>query len=131
MQERTLSKFDRAVAGLQGGNNLPSKPTTIQHIEPNTGAMETFTVQTVRAEYETMVTNRKTGKREKQTKVGDYIILTFFDQDGLARLVLPPEVTNTIANHSVALSKKARTIASKNAMQERMANGFVPTFQKK
>jgi len=125
----TLSKFDRAFSGLQGGNNLPTKPTTIEYVEPITGEAETFIVQTIRAEYKVCVT--KGWETKTETRVGDFIVIKYVDKDGTKRLILPPRVADTIERQHTALSKKNRTNASKSAMKQRMANGFVPTFQKK
>ena len=127
---KTLSKFSRTVAGLQGGNNLSTKPTTLEHTS-EIGEQETYTVQTIRHEYKVMVTNRKTGERVVQTRTGDSIILkTSEGPDKTVWLVLPPKVTDAIANHRTALGKRSRTLASKNAMRERMANGYIPNFGK-
>ena len=96
MEEKTLSKFDRQFAGLQGGNNLPVKPATIEHVE-FTGEAETYIVQTIRAEYHT-----KSG-----TKTGDYLVIKVVDGEGTKRIILPPKATETIARQRVALDKKS------------------------
>lgn len=125
----TISKFDRALAGLQGGNNLQSKATTIQNIEPITGDAETFTVQTVRAEYKLKI--QKGWEWLTETRVGDFIVITYLDKNGPMRLILPPKVVETLARQKEGLSKRARTNSSKAAMKQRMAEGFVPNFKKK
>lgn len=128
-QYETISKFDRAFAGLQGGNNLPTKPTTIEYVEPITGDAETFIVQTIRAEYRVKVT--KGFETKMETKVGDFIIVKFVDKDGTKRLILPPRVAETIQRQHDALSRKKRTNASKAAMKERMASGWKPNFARR
>ena len=125
----TISKFDRAFAGLQGGNNVGTKPTTIQYVEPITGSAETFTIQTVRAEYRVNI--QKGWEAITETRVGDFIVIIFTDKDGTKRLILPPKVSETIERQHVAVSKKNRTNQAKAVMKQRMADGFVPTFQKK
>lgn len=128
-QYETISKFDRQLGGLQGGNNLPTKATTIQNVEPITGEAETFVVQTIRAEYKVEI--RKGWEVETQTRFGDFVVLHIVDKEGTKRIILPPKVTDTLARQSVALSKKARTNASKAAMKERMLNGWKPSFTKR
>ena len=124
---KTRTKFDMAVSGLQGGNNPETRPTTIEHTAL-TGEQESYMVQTIRHEYKVRVMNKKTGEWETQTRIGTSVILKVMDADArTVRLVLPPKVTDAIASQRIAVSKKARRIASKAAMQERMANGYVPT----
>lgn len=127
-QYETISKFDRAFAGLQGGNNLPTKPTTIEYVEPITGDAETFVIQTIRAEYRVQI--KKGWDVTTETRVGDFIIVKFMDKDGVRRLILPPKVADTIQRQHDSLSRKNRTNASKAAMKERMANGWKPNFNK-
>ena len=127
-QYETLDKFDKGLAGLQGANNVETKPTTIQHVEYLTGAAETFTVQTVRAEYKVKI---KVGwETTEEVRTGDFIVLTVMDKEGTKRIILPPKVTDTIRRQAEAVSKKTRIKKSKLAMKERMANGYVPHFQK-
>lgn len=135
-QYQTISKFDRILGSLQGANNLAVKATTIQTIEGLTGEAETYVVQTVRAEYKAEI--RKGLKIHTETRVGDFIVLHIVDKEGTKRVILPPRVTDTIKRQAAALDKKATAKRKadlrermKLAMQERMANGFVPTFQKK
>lgn len=134
-QYETISKFDRAFAGLQGGNNLPTKPTTIEYVEPITGDAETFIIQTIRAEYKIQIKRKKKDGWGfdviTETRVGDFIVIKYVDKDGTKRLILPPKVSETIERQHDSLSKKSRMNSSKAAMRERMANGFVPNFTKK
>lgn len=128
-QYETISKFDRAFGGLQGGNNLPTKPTTIEYVEPITGDAETFIVQTIRAEYKVEI--RKGWDIKTETRIGDFIVIKVVEKDGTKRIILPPKVSDTIARQSEALSKKNRKNLAKQKMRERMANGWKPNFQKK
>jgi hypothetical protein len=114
-QYETISKFDRAFAGLQGGNNLQTKPTTIESVNNITGEAETFIVQTIRAE------DRK----------GDFIVVKFLDKDGHIRLILPPKVSATIARQAQALTDRARSNAAKAQAMERKLRGEVPGFLRK
>lgn len=134
-QYKTISKYDRAFGGLQAANNLIAKPTTIQYVEPITGEAETFIVQTIRAEYKVEV--KKGWDVTIETRVGNFIVINFVDKDGTKRLILPPKVSETIDRQSDSLKKKDdarkkknRSEQMKEVMRERMANGFVPNFQK-
>jgi hypothetical protein len=110
--ENTLSKFDRAVAGLQGGNQLRTKPTTIEHTHM-TGEAETFIVQTIRDEK------------------GDHIIIKFVDKEGVKRIVCPPRVSNTIAAQRDALTTRRRSITGKATAQARKDRGELPGFMRR
>lgn len=109
--DHTIGKFDRIVAGLQGGNNLQVKATTIEHVA-FTGEAETFVVQTIRNED------------------GDHVIVKFIDKQGVVRLVLPPRVANTISRHRDTLTSRSRSITSKATARERMARGELPGFMR-
>ena len=106
---KTIDKFDRALGGLLDGNNLHSKPTTIQEVQKITGESETFIIQTIRDED------------------GDHVALTYVDNDGVKRLILTPRVVNTIVRHRDALGARLRRNHSKAAMKARMAAGYKPT----
>ena len=120
---RTLNKFAKTLAGLQGGNSLETKPITIQHIAYTakaTGEMQTFIVQTIR------------------TDAGDNVVLTIIEDGTTVQTILPPRVTATILRQAETVRKKddarkkrIRSDRMKAIMQERMANGFVPNFTKK
>ncbi|SRR5579871_2124222 len=112
-QYETISKFDRNVGGLLAGNSLHTKPTTVEEVNKLTGEAETFIVQTIRDEE------------------GDHIVIKFVDKEGVKRLILSPKVANAIVRQRDSLSARARSNSSKAAMKERMAAGFVPTFQTK
>lgn len=111
-QYATISKFDRNVAGLLGGNNLDVKPTTIEHTSL-LGESETFIIQTVRSQQ------------------GDNVILKFMDKDGNIRLVLPPAVVNTIVRQRDALTARSRSNSAKATARARKERGELPGFMKK
>lgn len=100
---QTIDKFDRTFGALQDVA-LCSKPTTIEYVEPVTGRVQTFVVQTFR------------------TENGDYIFIKTMDDGGLIRIALPPKVTATMSRQKVALSKRSRSLRGKRVMQERMAS---------
>jgi len=112
-QYKTIDKFDRAVGGLLAGNNLHTKPTTIEDVEPHAGEAETFIVQTIRDEK------------------GDHVVLKFMDTAGNKRIILPPQVVNTIVRQRDAISKRARSNHSKQVAKDRMLRGELPGFMKK
>src|SRR5438045_1706676 len=91
----TIGKFDRAVGGLLAGNNIHTKPTTLEEVDRITGEAETFIIQTIRDEE------------------GDHIVVKFVDKDGVKRLILSPKVANTIVRQRDALSARARSNSSK------------------
>jgi|SRR5208282_1754752 len=108
----TVSKFDRSVAGLTGGNNLATKAATVEHVDPILGEAETFIVQTIR------------------DQEGDHVILKFVDKDGVQRLILPPKVVNTIVRQRDALTARSRSIAAKAQAKARIARGEMPGFMR-
>jgi hypothetical protein len=108
----TVSKFDRAVAGLQGGNNLAAKATTIEHTDPIVGESETFIVQTI---------------RDQQ---GDHVVIKFVDKEGVMRLILPPKVVNTIVRQRDALTARGRSNNARATAKARMERGEVPGFMR-
>ena len=116
-------------AGLQGGNNLAAKPTTIENVESITGESETFIVQTIRSEWTKTII-----KGFEETKVverGFYVVIKYVDKEGTKRLILPPKVADTLLRQRESLTNRNRSNSSKRAMRERMANGWTPKFDKK
>lgn len=101
----TINKFDRAVGGLLSGNNLHSKPTTVENVDKFTGETETFIIQTVRDE------------------LGDSVILKYMDKDGNTRMILPPKVVSTIVRQRDALVARAMSNRAKAAIKERKLAG--------
>jgi len=108
----TISKVDRTVAGLQGGNNLAAKATTIEHTDPILGEAETFIVQTIR------------------DQKGDHVIVKFVDKQGVVRLVLPPKVVGTIVRQRDGLTARSRSNTSKAVAQARKDRGELPGFMR-
>jgi hypothetical protein len=111
-QYATISKFDRTVAGLQGGNNLAAKATTIEHIDPIVGESETYIIQTIR------------------DQEGDHVIVKFVDKDGVKRLILPPAVVGTIVRQRDGLTARSRSNAAKATAKARKDRGELPGFMK-
>jgi hypothetical protein len=109
----TINKFDRQFGALQDVG-LSTKPSTIQHVQPITGETETFIIQTIRHD-----------------ELGDFICVTHVDKNGVERIILPPKVSNLIASHRDALTKRRRSISSRATMKARMAAGEVLGFKKK
>lgn len=101
----TINKFDRAVGGLLSGNNLHSKPTTVENVDKFTGEAETFIIQTIRDE------------------TGDNVVLKYMDKDGNKRIILPPKVVSTIIRQHEALSARSVSNRAKAAMKERKLAG--------
>lgn len=112
-QFETVSKFDRAVGGLLSGNNLHTKPTTVEHIEKVKGESETYIVRTIRDED------------------GDHVVIKYIDKDGTQRIILPPKVAQVIQRQKDSLSRRSRSNSSKARMKERMDGGWRPSFAKK
>lgn len=106
-----IDKFDRTFGALHDVC-LRTKPSTIENIEPITGRVETYVVQTMR-----------------HAERGDYVFIKRMDEAGVVRLALPPAVSRAIASQKDALTKRSRSIRGKRVMQERMDNGFVPNFK--
>jgi hypothetical protein len=125
-QYDTISKFDRTNAGLQGGNNLQTKASTIETVNNITGEAETFIVQTIRGEQRRLQADGTT-----KVTTGDFLVIKFLDKHGPMRLILPPRVSETIARQSKALTDKSRSNAAKAQAQDRKLRGVVPGFLRK
>lgn len=102
---QTIDKFDRTYGALHDVS-LRTKPSTIENVEPLTGRVETFVVQTFR-----------------HPENGDYVFVKRMDETGVVRLALPPKVANAIANQRDALTKRGRSIRGRRIMLDRMASG--------
>jgi hypothetical protein len=124
-QYETISKFDRMNAGLQGGNNLQTKPTTIEYVNSITGEAETFVVQSIRGE------ERRVTPDGTKVTPGDFIVIKVMDKDGMTRLILPPKVSATIARQAQALTDRLRSNLAKAHAKERQLRGEVPGFMRK
>lgn len=112
--DRTVSEFDRVVAGLDGLNDaLKSKPTTILVTNKVTSAAN-FTVQTFR-----------------HRELGDTIALTYAGPEGHWRIALPPKVAAAIHRQSDALTTQLRKKVAREQAAARKAAGWKPSFVKK
>ena len=110
---QTINKFDRIYGGMQDVS-LKTKPSTVKYVQPITGKSEAFIVQTFRHE-----------------ELGDFIFIEHLDEDGVTRTALPPKVSSLLGSQRDSLTKTSRSRRGKRVMEERMANGYVPTFAKK
>lgn len=111
-ETQIISKFDRIYGGLQDVS-LSTKPSTVKHVQPVTGKSETFIIQTFR-----------------HAELGDFVFIEHIDEGGVVRIALPPKVGNLIVSQKDSLSKTNRSRTSRRVMEERMANGWKPTFAK-
>lgn len=111
-----LSNFDRRLGEFLGLNDCVKSAETVIREVPSLGigGTETFIVQTVR-----------------QKDVGDWVFIERIGNEETVRMVLPPTVTATIARQRDATIAKNRRLTGRAAMQQRMADGFVPTFKKR
>ncbi len=111
--DNQIQKYDRIYGNLIDVS-MSTKPSTVKVVQPLTGRAETFIIQTFRHEDN-----------------GDYIFVECADENGLVRLALPPKVANAIASQRDSLSKRRRSIASRQAMKMRIARGDVIDFRKR
>lgn len=109
----TVNKYDRLYGGIRDVS-LHTKPSTVKLVQSITGQSETYVVQTMR-------------HREN----GDYIFVERLDEAGYVRMALPPKVAAIIASQRDSLSKRRRSISSRETMRARMEAGEVIGFKKK
>lgn len=107
-----LSAFDRKMGEFLGMNDCVASASSVIRDVPalGIGGTETFIVQTVR-----------------RKDVGDYVFIERISEEGTVRIVLGPRVTDTIARQRDSTSTKNRQKQSRAAMEQRMAEGYVPT----
>lgn len=111
MDENVISKYDRTRGTL---NALFCKPSTVKNVESVTGRSETFVIET------------------GLTEEGEvYVFIERTDEVGVVRLYLPPKVARVIASQENSLRSRRRRNTGKRLAQERMANGWKPSFKKK
>jgi hypothetical protein len=115
-ESRMPDHYDRQLGSL---HDLPdvvkTKPATIRVVPPLAiGGTQVFVVQTFR-------------QRER----GDTIFLEVMGQDGAVRLVLPPEVSNSIARQRDAVTARTRSKAAKASAEDRKARGIQPGFARR
>lgn len=100
--------FDRQMGALDGlPDVVRTKPTTLRALTPLIGSAQTFIVQTVR-------------QRDK----GDIIFLEYVDRDGSKRIVIPPNVSDTIARQRDALTTMVRKKVGRQRAQEMQEQGI-------
>jgi hypothetical protein len=111
---RTVDKFDRMFGALA---DLPdvtqTKPSPITVHSPIIGSAQQFIIQTFR-----------------QSEQGDTIFLTYVDDTGATRIVIPPAVADVIARQRDALTSKNRKKAARAEAARRKAAGIKPAFLK-
>jgi hypothetical protein len=109
---KAFDSYDRQLGALKGlPDVIEVKPSTVRVTIPLLGLSQTFIVQTIR-----------------QRDVGDHVFLETVSRDGAIRIVLPPEVADTIARQRDALTAKSRSKAAKALAQVRKERGDLPAF---
>lgn len=111
------SEFDRQLGALADRNDVVrTKESVIRSIPlwGVGGGTETFIVQTMRA------------KDEDET--GDFIFVERISDEGTVRLVLPPEVTATIARQRDVVINMNRRLGARQAVKTRDERGLRPAF---
>ena len=123
MEEKSrLDKFDLAFGALEGRPGVTmTRPTTVVSTLPIVGTAQTFIVQTVRSKDET--------NEKAQPQFTTFI--QYVDAESVARLVVPPPVTEVIARQREALAGRARVKAARTAAATRKERGIEPAFLRK
>lgn len=112
--KNSLSYFDRAIGSLDGlPDVVKSKATTLRVIPVFGLGSHTYIVQTFR-----------------QREIGDSIFLEVTSADGNTRIVIPPDVADTIARQREQLTTKSRSRAGKRVAEDLAARGIKPGFMK-
>lgn len=109
-EEQQVSKYDRVRGGLDGVA-LFTKPTTIRSVQSITGKAETYVVETGR-----------------HPELGDTIFVECVDENGVARLALPPKVADAISRQRDALTARTRSRAAQDVARARKERGELPGF---
>lgn len=114
-EKKPMDHFDRQIGALHGLPDVAQTKASLIRVVPTFGiGTQTYMIQTFR-------------QREK----GDTIFLEQVSENGTVRLVIPSAVADTIARQRASLVKKTRSKAMKAIMEDRIANGFVPSFGRK
>lgn len=109
-----LDDFDRHMGALDGlPDAVRTKPTTLRATSPVVGSAQTFIVQTVRRQ-----------------EVGDTIFLEYVDRTGSKRIVIPPNVADTIARQRDSLGTMNRKKTARRIAQERKEQGIESPLQR-
>lgn len=105
--------FDRMLGQLDGLPDVTkTRMTPLRVIPPlGIGGSQSFSVQTYR-----------------QREVGDWIFLERGTQEGLTRLIIPPDVSAAIARQRDQLAKMVRSKVARAAAHDRMKRGIKPAF---
>jgi hypothetical protein len=108
--------FDAAVRSLEGRPGVEkTKPSTLRVVHPVLSIAQTFIVQTY----------RESGEGEPAR---DTIFVEYMGANGTYRIVLPPQVADTIARQRDSLVSKNRVKAARAAATTRAARGIRPGF---
>ncbi len=121
----TIDRFDLALGNLSGlPEGLETKPSTIQVLIPVVGKAETFIVQTIRHE---IGKKKPKGKDEDEGEpiygFTQFLIVT--SARGTVRLVLPPDVSDKLAQQRESLAARVRRRGAQKAVQTRLDRGDV------
>lgn len=115
---KTISDFDRMMGALEGLPDIVNtKPSTIQ-VTTIIGVSNAYIVQTF----------RQRDGQGKDARTKDTVFLQVVSHEGTVRIVLPPEVSDTIARQREAVGTKTRKKTAKRLAQERKDAGIVPGF---
>ena len=110
--------FDRTLRALRGLPDVTeTKPATKRAYSTVIELAQTFIVHTLR-------------QSDGESKPRDHCFLEYVDAEGSIRIVLPPEVCDTIARQRDALGSKNRKKAAKREAARRTAAGIKPGFLK-
>ena len=114
-REKMPDAFDRLLSSLDGLPDVVGTRPSVQRVIPplGVGGTQIYVVQTYR-----------------QRDQGDMIFLEHVSESGTVRLVIPPQVSNTIARQRDQLTAKARSKAAKAVAQDRKDRGELPGFMK-
>lgn len=117
VQNGTAKNFDRAQGALEGlPGVLKTKASPVTHVNPISGDVQTYIVQTYRQRDEASGTS------------GDHVFLQYVDGDVATRIHLPPKVASVIARQRDQLTGRSRSTAAKANAQARLDAGWTPTF---
>lgn len=118
---KTVSDFDRMMGALEGLPDIVStRPAPIQ-ITTIIGVSNLYIAQTF----------RQRDGQGKDAKTKDTLFLQVVSHEGTVRIVLPPEVCDTIARQRESVGTKTRKKSAKRVAQERKEAGIQPAFLKK
>lgn len=112
--KNSLSYFDRAIGSLEGLPDVVKTKATTLRVIPTFGlGSHTYIIATYR-------------QRER----GDTIFLEVGSAEGMTRIVIPPDVADTIARQRDQLATKSRSRAGKRVAEDLAARGIKPGFMR-